>query len=54
MAGMQPLALQLEQLNLRPREANPEADTEEATAARVIGRFDEGEDGEGSNYKKVC
>ncbi|XP_021560222.1 protein AATF isoform X2 [Neomonachus schauinslandi] len=46
MAG--PLALQLEQLlNPRPREADPEADPEEATAARVIDRFDEGEDGEG-------
>uniref|UniRef100_A0A8C6ZZM2 Apoptosis antagonizing transcription factor n=1 Tax=Neovison vison TaxID=452646 RepID=A0A8C6ZZM2_NEOVI len=45
MAG--PLALQLEQLlNPRPREADPEADPEEATAARVIDRFDEGEDGE--------
>uniref|UniRef100_A0A8D2DMT8 Uncharacterized protein n=1 Tax=Sciurus vulgaris TaxID=55149 RepID=A0A8D2DMT8_SCIVU len=59
MAGTQPLALQLEQLNLRPREVDPEADTEEATDARVIGRFDEGEDGEddfleGSNYKKLC
>uniref|UniRef100_H0X9U2 Apoptosis antagonizing transcription factor n=2 Tax=Otolemur garnettii TaxID=30611 RepID=H0X9U2_OTOGA len=44
----QPLALQLEQLlNPRPREADPEADPEEATAARVIDRFDEGEDGEG-------
>uniref|UniRef100_A0A7N5JWZ8 Apoptosis antagonizing transcription factor n=1 Tax=Ailuropoda melanoleuca TaxID=9646 RepID=A0A7N5JWZ8_AILME len=42
MAG--PLALQLEQLlNPRPREADPEADPEEATAARVIDRFDEGE-----------
>ncbi|XP_061033154.1 protein AATF isoform X1 [Eubalaena glacialis] len=48
MAGLQPLALQLEQLlNPRPREADPEADPEEATAARVIDRFDEGEDGEG-------
>lgn len=48
MAGPQPLALQLEQLlNPRPREEDPEADTEEATAARVIDRFDEGEDGEG-------
>ncbi|XP_064351086.1 protein AATF isoform X2 [Camelus dromedarius] len=48
MAGPQPLALQLEQLlNPRPREADPEADPEEATAARVIDRFDEGEDGEG-------
>ncbi|XP_027806104.1 protein AATF isoform X2 [Marmota flaviventris] len=48
MAGTQPLALQLEQLlNPRPREADPEADPEEATAARVIDRFDEGEDGEG-------
>ncbi|XP_004643063.1 protein AATF isoform X2 [Octodon degus] len=47
MAGPQPLALQLEQLlNPRPREADPEADPEEATAARVIDRFDEGEDGE--------
>ncbi|XP_055983203.1 protein AATF [Sorex fumeus] len=46
MAGPQPLALQLEQLlNPRPREADPEADPEEATAARVIDRFDEGEDG---------
>uniref|UniRef100_A0A2K6DIL4 Apoptosis antagonizing transcription factor n=1 Tax=Macaca nemestrina TaxID=9545 RepID=A0A2K6DIL4_MACNE len=55
MAGLQPLALQLEQLlNPRPREADPEADPEEATAARVIDRFDEGEDGEGSNYKKLC
>lgn len=46
MAGSQPLALQLEQLlNPRPREADPEADPEEATAARVIDRFDEGEDG---------
>ncbi|XP_075417569.1 protein AATF [Tenrec ecaudatus] len=45
MAGPQPLALQLEQLlNPRPREADPEADLEEATAARVIDRFDEGED----------
>ncbi|XP_036925714.1 protein AATF isoform X2 [Sturnira hondurensis] len=48
MAGPQPLALQLEQLlNPRPREADPEADPEEATAARVIDRFDEGQDGEG-------
>uniref|UniRef100_A0A8D0X3F4 Apoptosis antagonizing transcription factor n=3 Tax=Sus scrofa TaxID=9823 RepID=A0A8D0X3F4_PIG len=48
MAGPQPLALQLEQLlNPRPREADPEADLEEATAARVIDRFDEGDDGEG-------
>lgn len=48
MAGSQPLALQLEQLlNPRPREADPEADPEEATAARVIDRFEEGEDGEG-------
>ncbi|PNI47500.1 AATF isoform 3 [Pan troglodytes] len=48
MAGPQPLALQLEQLlNPRPSEADPEADPEEATAARVIDRFDEGEDGEG-------
>ncbi|KAL2765366.1 protein AATF [Daubentonia madagascariensis] len=48
MAGPQPLALQLEQLlNPRPREADPEADPEEDTAARVIDRFDEGEDGEG-------
>uniref|UniRef100_A0A8W4F6W1 Apoptosis antagonizing transcription factor n=1 Tax=Sus scrofa TaxID=9823 RepID=A0A8W4F6W1_PIG len=48
MAGPQPLALQLEQLlNPRPREADPEADPEEATAARVIDRFDEGDDGEG-------
>ncbi|XP_027629973.1 protein AATF [Tupaia chinensis] len=45
MAG--PLGLQLEQLlNPRPREADPEADPEDATAARVIDRFDEGEDGE--------
>ncbi|XP_069337160.1 protein AATF isoform X1 [Eulemur rufifrons] len=49
MAGPQPLALQLEQLlNPRPREVDPEADPEEATAARVIDRFDEGEDGEGN------
>ncbi|XP_011809021.1 PREDICTED: protein AATF [Colobus angolensis palliatus] len=48
MAGPQPLALQLEHLlNPRPSEADPEADLEEATAARVIDRFDEGEDGEG-------
>uniref|UniRef100_A0ABI8AEV9 Apoptosis antagonizing transcription factor n=1 Tax=Felis catus TaxID=9685 RepID=A0ABI8AEV9_FELCA len=48
MAEPQPLALQLEQLlNPRPCEADPEADPEEATAARVIDRFDEGEDGEG-------
>lgn len=48
MAGSQPLALQLEQLlNPRPREADPEADPEEATAARVIDRFEEGEDGRG-------
>ncbi|XP_047403419.1 protein AATF [Sciurus carolinensis] len=48
MAGTQSLALQLEQLlNPRPREADPEADPEEATVARVIDRFDEGEDGEG-------
>uniref|UniRef100_E1BDL9 Apoptosis antagonizing transcription factor n=1 Tax=Bos taurus TaxID=9913 RepID=E1BDL9_BOVIN len=48
MAGPQSLALQLEQLlNPRPREADPEADPEEATAAKVIDRFDEGEDGEG-------
>ncbi|MBZ3873581.1 Protein AATF [Sciurus carolinensis] len=46
MAGTQPLALQLEQLNPRPQEADPEADMEKATAARVIDRFDEGEDGE--------
>ncbi|XP_021033788.1 protein AATF isoform X1 [Mus caroli] len=45
MAEPQPLALQLEQLlNPRPREADPEADPEEATRARVIDRFDEGED----------
>ncbi|XP_008269388.1 protein AATF isoform X2 [Oryctolagus cuniculus] len=48
MAGLQPLALQLEQLlNPRPREADPEADPEEDTAARVIDRFDEGEEGDG-------
>ncbi|KAM6164849.1 protein AATF [Rhynchocyon petersi] len=48
MAGSPPLALQLEQLlNPRPREADPEADPEEATAARVVDRFDEGEDEEG-------
>ncbi|KAM5308351.1 protein AATF isoform 2-T2 [Glossophaga mutica] len=48
MAGPQPLAFQLEQLlNPRPREEDPEADPEEATAARVIDRFDEGQDGEG-------
>ncbi|CAO2644631.1 Protein AATF [Lemmus lemmus] len=48
MAGSQPLALQLEQLlNPRPREADPEADPEEATRARVIDRFDEGEEEEG-------
>ncbi|XP_021497136.1 protein AATF [Meriones unguiculatus] len=48
MAGPQPLALQLEQLlNPRPREADPEADPEEATRARVIDRFDEGEEEEG-------
>ncbi|XP_070249843.1 protein AATF isoform X1 [Myotis yumanensis] len=48
MAGPQSLALQLEQLlNPRPREADPEADPEEATAARVIDRFEEGDDGEG-------
>ncbi|XP_062967867.1 protein AATF isoform X2 [Cynocephalus volans] len=48
MAGPQPLALQLEQLlNPRPREADPEADPEEVTAARLVDRFDEGEDGEG-------
>ncbi|XP_049558235.1 protein AATF isoform X2 [Orcinus orca] len=47
MAGPQSLALQLERLlNPRPREADPEADPEEATAAKVIDRFDEGEDGE--------
>ncbi|XP_028628287.1 protein AATF [Grammomys surdaster] len=47
MAEPQPLALQLEQLlNPRPREADPEADPEEATRARVIDRFDEGEEGE--------
>lgn len=45
MAAPQPLALQLEQLlNPRPREADPEADPEEATRARVIDRFDEGEE----------
>ncbi|XP_008065140.1 protein AATF [Carlito syrichta] len=49
MAGPpQPLALQLQELlNPRPSEADPEADPEEATAARVIDKFDEGEDGEG-------
>ncbi|XP_040856217.1 protein AATF [Ochotona curzoniae] len=48
MAGPPPLALQLEQLlNPRPREADPEADPEEDTAARVIDRFEEGEDGAG-------
>ncbi|GAB1296597.1 Protein AATF [Apodemus speciosus] len=48
MAEPQPLALQLEQLlNPRPREADPEADPEEATRARVIDRFDEGEEEEG-------
>ncbi|KAL1779012.1 AATF isoform X1 [Sigmodon hispidus] len=48
MAGSQPLALQLEQLlNPRPREADPEADPEEATRAKVIDRFDEGEEEEG-------
>ncbi|XP_038615669.1 protein AATF [Tachyglossus aculeatus] len=42
------LAQQLELLlDPRPREADPEADPEEATAARVIDRFDEGEDEEG-------
>ncbi|XP_016040974.2 protein AATF [Erinaceus europaeus] len=47
MAGPQPLALQLEQLlNPLPREADPEADPEEVTAAKVIDRFDEGEDGD--------
>uniref|UniRef100_A0A8I6AI79 Apoptosis antagonizing transcription factor n=1 Tax=Rattus norvegicus TaxID=10116 RepID=A0A8I6AI79_RAT len=47
MAELQPLALQLEQLlNPRPREADPEADPEEATRARVIDRFDEGEEEE--------
>ncbi|XP_029402541.1 protein AATF isoform X2 [Mus pahari] len=47
MAEPQPLALQLEQLlNPRPREADPEADPEEATRARVIDRFDEGEEEE--------
>lgn len=53
MAGPQSLALQLEQLlNPRPREADPEAEPEEATAAKVIDRFDEGEDGEG-DYQAV-
>ncbi|XP_074869738.1 protein AATF isoform X2 [Carettochelys insculpta] len=38
-----PLALQLEQLlNPLPRPADPEDDPEEATAARVIDKFDEG------------
>uniref|UniRef100_F6T498 Apoptosis antagonizing transcription factor n=1 Tax=Ornithorhynchus anatinus TaxID=9258 RepID=F6T498_ORNAN len=47
MAGRS-LAQQLEQLlDPRPREADPEADPEEATAARVIDKFDEGEDEEG-------
>uniref|UniRef100_A0A8D2IDU2 Uncharacterized protein n=1 Tax=Urocitellus parryii TaxID=9999 RepID=A0A8D2IDU2_UROPR len=55
MAGMPPLAPQLEQLlNLQLREADPEANPEEeATAARVIDRFDEGENGDRSNYKKL-
>ncbi|XP_068934219.1 protein AATF [Petaurus breviceps papuanus] len=45
MAVPQPLSRQLEQLlDPRPCEADPEADPEEATAARVIDRFDEGED----------
>ncbi|XP_051014135.1 protein AATF [Acomys russatus] len=59
MAGPQPLALQLEQLlNPRPREADPEADPEDATRARVIDRFDEGEEKEGdlavSNIRKLA
>ncbi|XP_044529442.1 protein AATF [Gracilinanus agilis] len=48
MAAPQPLARQLEQLlDPRPSEADPEAEPEEATAARVIDRFDEGEDDDG-------
>lgn len=59
MAGPQPLALQLEQLlNPRPREADPEADPEEATRAKVIDRFDEGEVEDGdlavSNIRKLA
>uniref|UniRef100_A0A7N4PZZ8 Apoptosis antagonizing transcription factor n=1 Tax=Sarcophilus harrisii TaxID=9305 RepID=A0A7N4PZZ8_SARHA len=53
MAAPQPLARQLEQLlDPRPTEADPEADPEEATAARVIDRFDEGED-EASDLPRV-
>ncbi|XP_074079610.1 protein AATF [Macrotis lagotis] len=45
MAASQPLARQLEQLlDPRPCEADPEEDPEEATAAKVIDRFDEAED----------
>ncbi|XP_052050932.1 protein AATF isoform X2 [Apodemus sylvaticus] len=59
MAEPQPLALQLEQLlNPRPREADPEADPEEATRAKVIDRFDEGEEEEGdlavSSFRKLA
>ncbi|XP_072503054.1 protein AATF isoform X1 [Notamacropus eugenii] len=53
MAAPQPLSRQLEQLlDPRPSEADPEADPEEATAARVIDRFDEGED-EDSDLTRV-
>ncbi|XP_036609226.1 protein AATF isoform X2 [Trichosurus vulpecula] len=53
MAAPQSLSRQLEQLlDPRPSEADPEADPEEATAARVIDRFDEGED-EDSDLPRV-
>ncbi|EHB17546.1 Protein AATF [Heterocephalus glaber] len=47
----QPLALQLEQfLNLRLFKVDPETNPEEATADRVIDRFDEGKDGKDKRY----
>ncbi|XP_027726327.1 protein AATF [Vombatus ursinus] len=53
MATSQLLSRQLEQLlDPRPSEADPEADPEEATAARVIDRFDEGEE-EDSDLSRV-
>ncbi|XP_020847440.1 protein AATF isoform X1 [Phascolarctos cinereus] len=53
MAASQPLSRQLERLlDPRPSEVDPEADPEEATAARVIDRFDEGED-EDSDLPRV-
>uniref|UniRef100_A0A4X2KLV2 Uncharacterized protein n=1 Tax=Vombatus ursinus TaxID=29139 RepID=A0A4X2KLV2_VOMUR len=51
MAGSRPLLRQLEQLLDQRRS---EADPEEATAARVTDRFDEGEDEDRSSCRKLC